>query len=197
MPGIDCVSSLMIDEMPPSPPESSDAPSSSPIAASSSTSTEASISMQNKFETPATATGSRPNFWPNASLKLCAGSVLTTSAFAPLPSSSRRLAIRSARQHEVVVLPTPPFPPTKIHLRERCPTMFTSEPSGSGSSSSSPSAMPRIFTCAGGGAAANLRCLAETRKRRSRPRGNCIITSRGWFTIVPGYNCTDRRPLPR
>ena len=49
-----------------------------------------------------TLIGSLPNFCPNASLKLCAGSVETTNTL------GLTLASCTDKQHDVVVLPTPP-----------------------------------------------------------------------------------------
>src|SRR3989338_1809080 len=53
--------------------------------------------------------GEAPNGCPNASLMLCAGSVL-------MSSTDRRVRPScSASDALTVVFPTPPFPPTKIH----------------------------------------------------------------------------------
>ncbi len=54
-----------------------------------------------------------PNFWLKASLRLWAGSVEMSS------TERRTLASWMASEHEVVVLPTPPFPPTKIQRSDR------------------------------------------------------------------------------
>lgn len=52
------------------------------------------------------------NFWSKASDRLCAGSVEISNTLCLC------FVISTARDEEVVVLPTPPFPPTKIHLRD-------------------------------------------------------------------------------
>jgi len=52
--------------------------------------------------------GSFVTFWSKQSLKLCAGSVEIINVFFP------DLACKVARLLLVVVLPTPPLPPTKI-----------------------------------------------------------------------------------
>ena len=54
----------------------------------------------------------------------------------------RDLASCTPRQQEVVVLPTPPFPPTKIHCRDSWSARFLSD--GSGRSSPSVSAMVSV-----------------------------------------------------
>ena len=55
----------------------------------------------------------------------------------------RDLASCTPRQQEVVVLPTPPFPPTKIHCRDSWSARFLSD--GSGRSSPSVSAMVSVY----------------------------------------------------
>lgn len=72
-----------------------------------------SISMALRFSKPSTKRASLPNFWLKASLRLCAGSVEMSR------TERRTRASCMAREHEVVVLPTPPLPPTKIQRRER------------------------------------------------------------------------------
>mmetsp|Transcript_16211 Transcript_16211/g.63222 ORF Transcript_16211/g.63222 Transcript_16211/m.63222 type:complete len:250 (-) Transcript_16211:26-775(-) len=80
----------------------------------------ASTSIAQRFSKPSILVGSLPIFWLKASLRLCAGSVeirRTDSLFC---------ARSTASEQEVVVLPTPPFPPTKIHLSVSCSsTSFT------------------------------------------------------------------------
>ena len=73
-----------------------------------------------------TSVGVFPNFWPKASERLCAGSVEISRTL------GRHWANWVARAQLVVVLPTPPLPPTKIHLREGWSRMFWREGSGSG-----------------------------------------------------------------
>lgn len=72
-----------------------------------------SISMALRLSKPLIRRASLPNFWLKASDRLCAGSVLMSR------TERRTLASWMAREHEVVVLPTPPLPPTKIQRRER------------------------------------------------------------------------------
>ncbi len=62
---------------------------------------------------PSTRRASLPNFWLKASLRLWAGSVEMSS------TERRTLASWMASEHEVVVLPTPPLPPTKIQRSDR------------------------------------------------------------------------------
>src|SRR5690606_29222865 len=70
-------------------------------------------------------------FWLNASDRLCAGSVLIRR------TDSRALASWMAREQDVVVLPTPPLPPTKIQRRDFWSMMDWSVGSMGGSSSRS------------------------------------------------------------
>jgi hypothetical protein len=95
-----------------------------------------SISIAERLEKPFTLRASLPNFWPNASDKLCAtqthGQQLSGTCCIrdilqgeKVPGSVlmrrtdwRTLASWTAREHDVVVLPTPPFPPQKIHFRD-------------------------------------------------------------------------------
>lgn len=77
-----------------------------------------SISMQWRFGIPSTGRASLPNFCPNASDRLCAGSVEIRS------TDLRCLASCTASEHDVVVLPTPPLPPQKIHRSDRWSMMF-------------------------------------------------------------------------
>lgn len=72
-----------------------------------------SISMALRLSKPSTRRASLPNFWLKASLRLWAGSVEMSS------TERRTLASWMARLHDVVVLPTPPLPPTKIHRSDR------------------------------------------------------------------------------
>mmetsp|Transcript_19645 Transcript_19645/g.56317 ORF Transcript_19645/g.56317 Transcript_19645/m.56317 type:complete len:266 (-) Transcript_19645:783-1580(-) len=69
-----------------------------------------SISMAWRLSNPSMSVGVLVNFCVKASLKLCAGSVDSINTLPLLLASS------TAMEHEVVVLPTPPLPPTKIHL---------------------------------------------------------------------------------
>ena len=62
---------------------------------------------------PSTRRASLPNFWLKASLRLWAGSVEMSS------TERRTLASWMASEHDVVVLPTPPLPPTKIQRSDR------------------------------------------------------------------------------
>ena len=89
-----------------------------------------SISMALRFVKPSMSLASLPNFWLKASLRLCAGSV-----------EMRRTDLRTraswmAREQEVVVLPTPPLPPTKIQRRVFCCIMDSSVGSRSSASAS-------------------------------------------------------------
>jgi hypothetical protein len=70
-----------------------------------------SISMALRFVKPSTSLASLPNFCENASERLCAGSVEINR------TERRTLASWMAREHDVVVFPTPPLPPTKIQRR--------------------------------------------------------------------------------
>ena len=70
-----------------------------------------SISMALRFVKPSISLASFPNFCEKASDKLCAGSVEMRS------TERRTLASCIAREHDVVVFPTPPLPPTNIHRR--------------------------------------------------------------------------------
>ncbi len=101
--------------MPPIPaiPGSSPPPASSTLASSSCTLPLGSISIALRFEKPSIKRASLPNFWLNASLRLCAGSVEMSS------TERRTFASWMAREHDVVVFPTPPLPPTKIHRSVR------------------------------------------------------------------------------
>lgn len=64
------------------------------------------------------------NFCWKASLRLWAGSVEMMS------TDWRTRASKIERIELQVVLPTPPLPPTKIHLSESCSSMFCTVPSG-------------------------------------------------------------------
>ena len=68
--------------------------------------------MALRLSIPFTLVASFPNFWSKASLRLCAGSVDISNTL------SRCLASWIAREHDVVVLPTPPLPPTNIQRRD-------------------------------------------------------------------------------
>ena len=57
--------------------------------------------------TPSTAVGSGPNCTPRLSDVLCAGSLLTKRTFRPESANPTAVEV------EVVVLPTPPFPPKR------------------------------------------------------------------------------------
>mmetsp|Transcript_26918 Transcript_26918/g.57667 ORF Transcript_26918/g.57667 Transcript_26918/m.57667 type:complete len:259 (-) Transcript_26918:74-850(-) len=131
IPGILFVSSDIMDERPPS--FSSSAPCSAIVLCISSISLLASISMALRLSNPSIGVGSRPIFWQKASLKLWAGSVDTIRTF------FRVLANWTPKQQLVVVLPTPPLPPTKTHWRLFWSMIFFSE--GSGRSVSSMSSM--------------------------------------------------------
>ena len=67
--------------------------------------------MADRFVKPSIKRASLPNFWEKASERLCAGSVDMRR------TDLRCLASWMAREHDVVVLPTPPLPPTKIHRK--------------------------------------------------------------------------------
>lgn len=83
--------------------------------------------MAYKLEKPLIRVGDLVNLWWNASLRLCAGSVEMMS------TEGRTRARRIDRIELHVVLPTPPFPPTKIHFNESCSNIFCSVPSGNSS----------------------------------------------------------------
>ena len=68
-----------------------------------------SISMALRLSKPLTSRASLPNFWLKASDRLCAGSVEMRR------TDLRCFASWMAREQDVVVFPTPPLPPTKIH----------------------------------------------------------------------------------
>ena len=68
--------------------------------------------MAKRLLMPLMGLGLLVTFCWNASLRLCAGSVLMMSTFFLLS------AICIATLQDVVVLPTPPFPPTNIHFSE-------------------------------------------------------------------------------
>jgi len=105
-------------------------------------SSSASISMQYRLSKPCTRVGSLPNFCEKASERLCAGSVETRRTF------SRTIESRMPTQHEVVVLPTPPLPPTNTHFRDSISMMFRRLGSGSSANSSSlRSVMVLLFVC--------------------------------------------------
>ena len=70
-----------------------------------------SISIALRLVKPSTSLASLPNFCEKASERLCAGSVEIRR------TDRRTLASWMAREQEVVVFPTPPLPPTKIHRR--------------------------------------------------------------------------------
>jgi hypothetical protein len=72
-----------------------------------------SISMALRFSKPSMRRASLPNFWLKASLRLWAGSVEISS------TERRTFASWMASEQDVVVLPTPPFPPTKIQRSDR------------------------------------------------------------------------------
>ena len=76
-----------------------------------------------KFGIPWMGVGSLVTFWSKQSLKLWAGSVEMMRVF--LPPSANRVA----KLLLVVVFPTPPLPPTKIHLKDFCSRMFLKLPS--------------------------------------------------------------------
>eukprot|EP00128_Syssomonas_multiformis_P017429 Colp12_sorted_trinity150504_noHs@7695 len=120
IPGMASVSSCIIDiaSTPPMP-----LPSRT-LGAVSPRSMDGSISMANKLSKPLTLVGSLVNFCVNASLRLCAGSVEI--------SSTLRLTLANwiPKLQLQVVLPTPPFPPTKIHLRVFCSRIFLIDDSG-------------------------------------------------------------------
>lgn len=101
--------------IPPIPPSASAAPApSSPWPAIRSCMLPlGSISMALRFSKPSIRRASLPNFWLKASDRLCAGSVEMSRTL------RRTLASWMASEHEVVVLPTPPLPPTKIQRRVR------------------------------------------------------------------------------
>lgn len=67
--------------------------------------------MADRFVKPLTRVGVLENFWEKASDKLWAGSVLINK------TDFRWRDNWIANEHEFVVLPTPPFPPTKIHFK--------------------------------------------------------------------------------
>jgi hypothetical protein len=69
--------------------------------------------MALRLSKPLMRRASLPNFWLKASDRLWAGSVLMSR------TERRTLASWMAREHDVVVLPTPPLPPTKIQRSER------------------------------------------------------------------------------
>ena len=69
--------------------------------------------MAERLSKPLMRRASLPNFWEKASERLWAGSVLMSRTL------RRTLASWMAREHDVVVFPTPPLPPTKIQRRER------------------------------------------------------------------------------
>mmetsp|Transcript_27262 Transcript_27262/g.60053 ORF Transcript_27262/g.60053 Transcript_27262/m.60053 type:complete len:232 (-) Transcript_27262:209-904(-) len=135
IPGMLLVSSDIIEERPPS--FSSSDPCSAMVLCISSMSLLASISIALRLSKPSIGVGSRPIFWQKASLKLWAGSVDTIKTFL------RVFANWTPKQQLVVVLPTPPFPPTKTHWRLFWSMMFFRE--GSGRSVSSISAMSAIL----------------------------------------------------
>ena len=74
--------------------------------------------MALKFVKPFTSLASLPNFCENASERLCAGSVEMRR------TDRRTLASWIAREHDVVVFPTPPLPPTNIQRRVFWSRMF-------------------------------------------------------------------------
>ena len=94
---------------PPAPPE----PSSFMPASMSCRPALGSISMALRLVKPSMRRASLPNFCEKASDRLCAGSVEISSTL------RRTLASWMASEHDVVVLPTPPLPPTKIQRSER------------------------------------------------------------------------------
>lgn len=83
--------------------------------------------MAYKFEKPVTRVGVLVNLCWNASLRLCAGSVEMMSTEG-LTRASRMDIIELH-----VVLPTPPFPPTKTHFSVSCSRIFCTVPSGNSS----------------------------------------------------------------
>lgn len=80
-----------------------------------------SISMALRLSKPLTRRASLPNFCEKASERLWAGSVEMSR------TERRTLASWMASEHDVVVLPTPPLPPTKIQRRERWSSSDCSE----------------------------------------------------------------------
>lgn len=70
-----------------------------------------SISITHKLSNPWTKVASWENYWSNASERLWAGSVDINKVF-PLVLDNW-IAI----EDDVVVFPTPPFPPTKINYK--------------------------------------------------------------------------------
>ena len=66
--------------------------------------------MPYKFSKPFIIVGCFPIFWLNASDKLWAGSVDIINTF--LPCFDNKID----NDAEIVVLPTPPLPPTNIHF---------------------------------------------------------------------------------
>lgn len=82
-----------------------------------------------------------PNFCEKASDRLCAGSVEMSS------TERRTLASWMASEHDVVVLPTPPLPPTKIQRSER----WSSSDCSDGSRASSAEMTAEDMAARGGG----------------------------------------------
>jgi len=84
----------------------------------SSVSIFGSISIAYKLLKFLTSVGDFVNFWENASLRLCAGSVDIIN------TESLTLERSTATELEIVVFPTPPFPPTNIHWSPLSLIMF-------------------------------------------------------------------------
>ena len=76
-----------------------------------------------RLSIPLTGFASLEIFWSKQSLRLWAGSVEMINVFFPFPANV------VAKLLLVVVFPTPPLPPTNIHLRVSCYKMFFRLPS--------------------------------------------------------------------
>lgn len=129
-----------------------------------------SISMALRFSKPLTRRASLPNFCEKASDRLCAGSVEMSS------TERRTLASWMASEHDVVVLPTPPLPPTKIQRRERWSSSDCSEGSRASSAEITAEDMVAAEVCVG-------RCEDEG-VAEGVVEGRCQRRGRGW--IVAG-----------
>mmetsp|Transcript_15451 Transcript_15451/g.33299 ORF Transcript_15451/g.33299 Transcript_15451/m.33299 type:complete len:240 (+) Transcript_15451:2045-2764(+) len=125
-------------------------------------------------------------FSPNASDKLCAGSVEMMRIFSSDPRATASECRATAKAQLVVVFPTPPLPPTKIHLSDCCSTTFRSELSIK-SSSSSPTADALTFEDRG------VTSLAAYAESISSPRispENRGISVRWKSSAYNSYNCS-------